>query len=78
MYSPEQIAAFRRVARLAAWRALTATQRRNGWLPKSGKCMVRMGSGRMYATFHPSAPEGASHCRVCGRTVLRGEGRWWE
>lgn len=58
----------------AAWRGLVKTQRSNGWLRKAGRCTVRYGAG---AAFHPEAPIGASHCRICGRVVLRGEGRWW-
>lgn len=26
---------------------------------------------------HRDAPQGISHCRACGRIVVRGEGRWW-
>lgn len=65
-------------ARSAAWRGLIRAQLANGWLPAAGRCMVRLGPGRLYATFHDEAPAGASHCRVCDRLVLRGEGRWWE
>lgn len=63
--------------RRAAWRGLVKTQYANGWLPPAGRCLVRMSPGRLYATFHDKAPTGASHCRKCGRLVLRGEGRWW-
>jgi hypothetical protein len=38
----------------------------------AGGCWVRMTPGRILATFHPDAPEGASWCAVCKRTVYRG------
>lgn len=46
-------------------------------LPSAGGCWVRF-SGRIYATYHPKAPRGVSHCGVCGRVIVRGMGRWWK
>jgi len=63
--------------RRATWRGLVKVQYSNGWLQEAGRCMIRMSPGRTYATFHDQAPVGASHCRICKRVVLRGEGRWW-
>lgn len=27
---------------------------------------------------HHTFGDGVSDCRVCGKTVIRGQGRWWE
>lgn len=62
-----------RSERLALWRSFVAGQRRLGWLPDAGYCCAPIAG-----SMHPVAPIGASHCRACGRVVLRGEGRWWE
>lgn len=43
----------------------------------TGHCWVRLAPGRVFATYHPKAPPGISHCLVCGRVVIRGMGRWW-
>lgn len=43
----------------------------------AGRCMVRMSPGRIYATYHDSAPPGISACPVCGRWVVRKLPYWW-
>jgi hypothetical protein len=42
--------------------------------PEAGMCL---GSILGRPRPHAQAPRGLSWCRTCGRTVMRGLGRWW-
>jgi hypothetical protein len=35
------------------------------------------GSYRMVPAHHATS-DGVSDCRVCGKTIIRGQGRWWD
>lgn len=66
------------------WRSLIMMKAFNGWLPSwqehGGKCMTRyIIGGPVTGTWHrDDGMGGAFLCKVCGRVIIRGEGRWWE